>query len=57
MPERMSPSDNDAAAASATRTRIADELADEPVLIIGTHYSPPSAGYLVRGERGVWLRT
>ena len=26
------------------------------VLVIGTHYAPPCAGHLVRGERGVWFR-
>jgi glyoxylase-like metal-dependent hydrolase (beta-lactamase superfamily II) len=48
--------DGDAAAAAATRRRIAAWLADEPVLVIGTHYAPPCAGHLVRGARGVWFR-
>ncbi len=50
------PADSDSAAAAATRRRIADSLADTPVLVIGTHYAPPCAGHLVRGERGVWFR-
>ncbi len=50
------PADSDSAAAAATRRRIATALADEPVLVIGTHYAPPTAGHLVRGARGVWFR-
>jgi glyoxylase-like metal-dependent hydrolase (beta-lactamase superfamily II) len=48
--------DADAAAATATRQRIGNALADEPVLVIGTHYAPPCAGHLERGARGVWFR-
>ncbi|HKA14297.1 MAG TPA: MBL fold metallo-hydrolase [Myxococcota bacterium] len=48
--------DTDSAAAAATRRRIANALAGEPVLVIGTHYAPPCAGHLVRGPRGVWFR-
>jgi glyoxylase-like metal-dependent hydrolase (beta-lactamase superfamily II) len=48
--------DVDGAAAAATRHRLRDELADAPVLVIGTHYAPPCAGHLVRGPRGVWFR-
>jgi glyoxylase-like metal-dependent hydrolase (beta-lactamase superfamily II) len=50
------PADVDAAAATATRERIGNLLADEPVLVIGTHYAPPCAGHLVRGSRGLWFR-
>ena len=55
-PDWKMPADSDSAAAAATRRRIASALADEPVLVIGTHYAPPCAGYLVRGARGVWFR-
>jgi hypothetical protein len=50
------PADSDKPAAAATRRRIAELIADEPVLVIGTHYPVPCAGYLVRGDRGFWLR-
>jgi glyoxylase-like metal-dependent hydrolase (beta-lactamase superfamily II) len=55
-PDWKMPADSDSAAAAATRRRIAASLADEPVLVIGTHYAPPCAGHLVRGARGVWFR-
>ncbi len=55
-PDWKMPADVDSAAAAATRRRIATSLADEPVLVIGTHYAPPCAGHLVRGARGVWFR-
>jgi len=55
-PDWKMPADVDSAAAAATRRRIAGALADEPVLVIGTHYAPPCAGHLVRGPRGVWFR-
>jgi glyoxylase-like metal-dependent hydrolase (beta-lactamase superfamily II) len=55
-PDWKMPADTDSAAAAATRRRIAGALADEPVLVIGTHYAPPCAGHLVRGARGVWFR-
>jgi glyoxylase-like metal-dependent hydrolase (beta-lactamase superfamily II) len=55
-PDWKMPADSDSVAAAATRRRIAGSLADEPVLVIGTHYAPPCAGHLVRGERGVWFR-
>ena len=55
-PDWKMPFDIDSAAAAATRRRLADELADTPVLVIGTHYAPPCVGHLVRGPRGVWFR-
>ena len=55
-PDWRMPADVDGATASATRRRVGDSLADEPVLVIGTHYAPPCAGHLVRGARGLWFR-
>lgn len=48
--------DSDSATAAATRQRTADTLMEESALVIGTHFAPPCAGHLVRGERGVWFR-
>jgi glyoxylase-like metal-dependent hydrolase (beta-lactamase superfamily II) len=39
--------DSDPAKAEATRRRVASELADGPVLVIGTHYAEPCAGHIV----------
>lgn len=55
-PDWKMTSDSDSAAAAATRQRAADSLADTPVLVIGTHYAPPCAGHLLRGDQGVWFR-
>jgi glyoxylase-like metal-dependent hydrolase (beta-lactamase superfamily II) len=48
--------DMDPEVASATRDRIIDEFADTSVLVIGTHFPPPTAGHLVRDEGVVRFR-
>jgi hypothetical protein len=55
-PDWRMEADVDTATAAATRRRVGAALADEPVLVIGTHYAPPCAGHLVRGARGLWFR-
>jgi glyoxylase-like metal-dependent hydrolase (beta-lactamase superfamily II) len=40
--------DSDPVAAAATRARLFAEWADEPVLVIGTHYATPTAGRVRR---------
>ncbi|HUZ13156.1 MAG TPA: MBL fold metallo-hydrolase [Caulobacteraceae bacterium] len=40
--------DSDPAAAAATRARLFGEWADEPILVIGTHYAAPTAGHVRR---------
>ncbi len=52
-PEWASTADFDKPAAEATRRRIFDELAGKPVLVIGTHFSGPTAGHVVR-EGDAW---
>lgn len=47
-PEWSSSPDSDPAAAIATRHRMYEDLADQPVLVIGTHFATPTAGYLKR---------
>ncbi|MEM7094566.1 MAG: MBL fold metallo-hydrolase [Actinomycetota bacterium] len=39
--------DHDSAAACATRHRMLAEWTDEPVLVLGTHFAPPTAGHIV----------
>jgi len=47
--------DHDAALASSTRHRMLAQWTDEPVLILGTHFAPPTAGHVVTdGERVVF---
>jgi glyoxylase-like metal-dependent hydrolase (beta-lactamase superfamily II) len=40
--------DSDKAAAIATRKRVLDEVADQPILVIGTHFAAPTAGRIRR---------
>ena len=40
--------DSDPAAAAATRARLFAEWADQPILVIGTHYATPTAGHVRR---------
>ena len=40
--------DSDAPAAAATRRKMFAEWADEPILVIGTHYAAPTAGRVKR---------
>ncbi len=44
----MAAVDYDSDAASATRARIYDNVADQPVLVIGTHFAGVTAGRLKR---------
>jgi hypothetical protein len=41
--------DNDRKAAALTRSRLFAEWADQPILVIGTHFAAPTAGHVVRG--------
>ena len=52
-PQAGSSADVDPAMATATRRRVIGDLADTDVLVLGTHFSPPTAGYLRRREPGL----
>lgn len=47
-PSWSPPFDSDSTASQATRRRILDEVADTPVLVIGTHFAAPTAGHVRR---------
>jgi glyoxylase-like metal-dependent hydrolase (beta-lactamase superfamily II) len=47
-PEWSLPFDSDPAAAVATRAALLEEVADQPVLFIGTHFAAPTAGRVKR---------
>jgi hypothetical protein len=49
--------DSDPAEAIRTRRRLIGAHADSDLLVIGTHYAPPCAGRLVRGEGGCRFET
>lgn len=48
--------DADPVMASATRRELARAYADTPVLIIGTHFPPPTAGHLITVDGAVRFR-
>jgi glyoxylase-like metal-dependent hydrolase (beta-lactamase superfamily II) len=47
-PDWSSLADTDAAQAAVTRGGFVEQYADQPVLIIGTHFAGPCAGRIVR---------
>lgn len=49
--------DEDAVQSAATRRAELGRLADEPVLLIGTHFPAPTAGYVVSDDNGYRFRT
>lgn len=46
-PHAASNPDHDPALATATRERYVDELTDADILVLGTHFAPPTAGHLI----------
>jgi glyoxylase-like metal-dependent hydrolase (beta-lactamase superfamily II) len=52
-PDWYTLADGDAAISSATRKRLISEFVDQPVLLIGTHFPPPSAGHLATVDGAV----
>jgi thioester reductase-like protein len=55
-PQWDSLADVDHAFANRTRAEFVEEYADSGVLVIGTHFAGPTAGYLVREAKGVRFR-
>ena len=47
-PEWATSFDSDTQAAAATRAKLFAEWADQPILVIGTHYAAPTAGHVKR---------
>ena len=47
-PEWATTLDSDTRAAAATRAKLFAEWADQPTLVIGTHYAAPTAGRVKR---------
>jgi glyoxylase-like metal-dependent hydrolase (beta-lactamase superfamily II) len=47
-PEWATAYDSDGQAAKDTRAKLFAEWADQPILVIGTHYAAPTAGYVKR---------
>jgi len=49
--------DFDQTASTQTREHLMNTYSDTDVLIIGTHFPTPTAGYIKHSERGYWLAT
>jgi len=47
-PEWATSYDSDREAATTTRKKLYAEWADQPILVIGTHYAAPTAGHVKR---------
>jgi glyoxylase-like metal-dependent hydrolase (beta-lactamase superfamily II) len=56
-PEWAPSFDVDKAAAIATRRRVLAEVADQPILVIGTHFAAPTAGHIRRDGAGFRMET
>ena len=56
-PDWAAAPDTDPAQSARTRQRLIDEHADAGTLVVGTHYAPPTAGYLVRQAGGIRFET
>ena len=53
--EWSSSADYDPDASRVTREALMKKYADEDILIIGTHFATPTAGYLKSKDEGYWL--
>jgi glyoxylase-like metal-dependent hydrolase (beta-lactamase superfamily II) len=49
--------DTDSAAATATRLRLLEQLVDADTMVLGTHFSRPTAGRVRSGPEGAWFDT
>ena len=56
-PELASSADWDPDGARATRQELLDEYADTDLLVLGTHFAPPTAGRFRRGADGVFFES
>jgi glyoxylase-like metal-dependent hydrolase (beta-lactamase superfamily II) len=52
-PTASSSPDVDPAQAVLTRRRLIDQTADTDILVLGTHFPPPTAGHIRTGDEGV----
>lgn len=52
LPERFASFDDDAERAIATRRSLIERVADDDVLVLGTHFPPPTAGRVRSGDHG-----
>jgi glyoxylase-like metal-dependent hydrolase (beta-lactamase superfamily II) len=54
-PEWSSAADTDPQQSRSSRLKFFAQFADQPTLIIGTHFGGPTAGCLLKGADGYWL--
>lgn len=56
-PSWSPPFDSDPIGSVATRTALLEDVADHPILFIGTHFATPTAGYVIRDGETFRLET
>lgn len=54
-PDWSPPFDSDGAASAVMRRGVFEDLADQPILMIGTHFAAPTAGHVLRDGEGFRL--
>ncbi|MDH5738241.1 MAG: MBL fold metallo-hydrolase [Gammaproteobacteria bacterium] len=54
-PEWSSSADYDQSQSKQTRDKLLEKYSDSNVLIIGTHFATPTAGYIKKKDQGYWL--
>ncbi|HEX3838282.1 MAG TPA: MBL fold metallo-hydrolase [Steroidobacteraceae bacterium] len=57
MPEHLATFDMDKPAAAKTRVEFVNRFQEKPVLVIGSHFADPGAGYIVRNGAGWKLKS
>ncbi|HKI73454.1 MAG TPA: MBL fold metallo-hydrolase [Pseudomonadales bacterium] len=54
-PDWSSPADYDQDASRKTRMAMIEDYGDDDILVIGTHFSTPTAGHIRSGDDGYWF--
>jgi len=57
MPEHPATFDMDKPAAAKTRVEFVNRFQEKPVLVIGSHFADPGAGYIVRNGAACKLQS
>jgi glyoxylase-like metal-dependent hydrolase (beta-lactamase superfamily II) len=56
-PELPALFDWDVEQSTTTRRDVVEQYADSDTLVLGTHFAPPTAGHIRRGDDGVWFES
>jgi glyoxylase-like metal-dependent hydrolase (beta-lactamase superfamily II) len=56
-PELPALFDWDVEQSTITRRKVVEQYADSDVLVLGTHFAPPTSGHIRRSDDGVWFES